>query len=152
MRFKIEACQKMYLRIVLQTWSTLSNKQWGLDGLISTSVSKLKRDKKMHLKIVIQNWSTLWNKQLGLDGLISKNLFQNWSPLKNVLEDCTSNLKYTLRAKNLEGCTSKLNYAIIQTIMSRLVDLKESVSKLKRAKKCTWELYFKTEVHFQTNN
>ena len=94
---KIEACKKMCSRIVLQ---------------------KLKytlRAKNI-LRVVLENRITLSYKPLCLDWLISKNLFQNWSVPQNVLENCTSKLKYSFK----------------QTIRFRWVDLKESVSNLKR--------------------
>jgi glutaredoxin-related protein len=94
--------KKMYSRIVLQNWSTLC---------VPNKI----------FRVVLQNWITLSYKLLCLDSLISKNAFQNLGVPKNVLENCTSKLKYTSK----------------QTFRFRLVDLKESVPKLKRAKKYT---------------
>ena len=141
------------------------------------------------LRVVLQNWITLSYKPLCLDWLISKNALQNWSVPKNVLENCTSKLKYTFkqtirfrwvdltesvsklkRAKHvLENCTSKLKYTLrakksLRVVLRNWITVsykplcldwlisKNAIENWSVPEKCTWELYFKIEVHVQTSN
>ena len=159
--------------------------------VLENCTSKLKytlRAKQIS-RIALQNWRMRSNKQLGLDGLISKNLLQNWNVTTNTLENCTSKLKYTFkqairfrwvdlkesvsklkRAKHvLENCTPKLKYTLrakksLRVVLHNWITLsykplcldwlisKNAIENWSVPEKCTWELYFKIEVHVQTSN